>query len=215
VQQRIASEPWQKQRSAYLRCMREPARSSAASDGVASVLRRNIEALREARRVIERQSTWQERLAGAITDFTGSMNFVLLHLALFGGWILINTGITGIPAFDPFPFVMLAMIASVEAIFLSTFVLISQNRMAAMNDRREELNVQVTLLAEHEITRLLQMTEAIAGHLGATLPAEDLAELKHDVQPDVVMAEIEASDQRARRVPDEPRSLTVNPRTVK
>jgi uncharacterized membrane protein len=168
-------------------------RDSAPSHGVASVLRRNIEALREARLAIELQSTWQERLAAAITAFTGSMTFVVLHLVLFGGWITINSGLLGLAAFDPFPFVMLAMIASVEAIFLSTFVLISQNRMAAMNDRREELNVQVTLLAEHEITRLLQMTEAIARHLGAALPSGDLDELKHDVQPDVVMKEIEAT----------------------
>jgi uncharacterized membrane protein len=185
---------WTPPASAYLKRMRE----SPPAKGVASVLRRNIEALREARRAIERQSTWQERLAAAITAFTGSMTFVVLHLILFGGWIAINSGLLGIAAFDPFPFVMLAMIASVEAIFLSTFVLISQNRMAAMNDRREELNVQVTLLAEHEITRLLQMTESIARHLGAGLPIGDLDELKHDVQPDVVMEQIEATEPRRR-----------------
>ena len=80
------------------------------------------------------------------------MRFVYLHLALFGGWIIVNLGlIPGLRPFDP-SFVVLAMVASVEAIFLSTFVLISQNRMAAAADRRADLDLQVSLLAEHEIT---------------------------------------------------------------
>ena len=68
--------------------------------------------------------------------------------------------------FDPFPFVMLAMIASVEAIFLSTFVLISRNRQARLAERRAELDLQISLLAEHEITRLVERLEAVAEHLG-------------------------------------------------
>src|SRR4051794_1255147 len=105
-------------------------------ESLSSTLRRNIKAL-QARRAMEAASaTRQERLAEAITAFTGSMMFVYLHLLLYGGWIVVNLGLVpGVPRFDP-SFVMLAMVASVEAIFLSTFVLISQNRMAAAADKR-------------------------------------------------------------------------------
>src|SRR2546423_15443630 len=94
-------------------------------DTLSSSLKRNIEALEERRKQEAAASTREERLAEAITRFTGSMAFVYLHLALYGAWILLNLGlISGLPRFDP-SFVILAMVASVEAIFLSTFVLIS------------------------------------------------------------------------------------------
>src|SRR5437016_5007110 len=125
---------------------------------LARVVQRNIRALLEVRQQFEQRKSHQARIADAITAFTGSMTFVYLHALGFGGWILVNLGtIPGIKPFDPFPFAMLAMIASVEAIFLSTFVLISQNRMAALADKRADLDLQVNLLAEHEITRLIGM----------------------------------------------------------
>jgi len=87
-------------------------------------------------------ATLEVRVADAITGFTGSMRFVYLHLVLFGLWILVNLGLVpGAPEFDP-SFVILAMVASVEAIFLSTFILISQNRMAAAADKRADLDLQ-------------------------------------------------------------------------
>ena len=143
--------------------------SEQAGDGpeLAGVVRRNIQALLEVRKRLERRKSRQEAIADAITRFTGSMTFVYLHAAIFGGWILVNTGVVpGVRPFDPFPFVMLAMIASVEAIFLSTFVLISQNRMAALADKRADLDLQINLLSEHEITRLIELVDAIADHLG-------------------------------------------------
>ncbi|WP_241665238.1 DUF1003 domain-containing protein [Teichococcus oryzae] len=103
-------------------------------------LRRNIEALETRRRQEAASATRQDRVADAITRFTGSMRFVYLHLALYGAWILVNLGVVpGVPRFDP-SFVVLAMVASVEAIFLSTFVLISQNRMASAADQRADLD---------------------------------------------------------------------------
>src|SRR5688572_10674486 len=98
--------------------------------GLTPVLHRNIEALRERRARELESATLQVRLADSITGFTGSMAFVYLHLLAFGYWIGANLRL--LPAIQPWDpsFVVLAMIASVEAIFLSTFVLISQNRMA-------------------------------------------------------------------------------------
>jgi uncharacterized membrane protein len=124
--------------------------------------------------------------------------FVLVHAAAFGGWILVNLGaLPLVRPWDPFPFVMLAMIAAVEAIFLSTFVLISQNRMAAAQDRRADLDLQINLLAEYEVTKVLTIADAIARRLGVVVPEQDSLEiLKQDVAPEVVLAEIAVQEAR-------------------
>ena len=128
--------------------------------GLSPVLERNIQSLQLRRQREEEEASFEERIAGAITRFTGSMLFVYLHLAVFGFWIVANLGwVPGVPAWDP-SFVVLAMVASVEAIFLSTFVLISQNRMAAAADERADLDLQISLLAEHEVTRLVTLVSA-------------------------------------------------------
>ena len=157
-----------------------------------SVLERNIRALEQRRAREAARASFEERLASAITRFTGSMRFVYLHLAIFGSWIVANLGaIPGVAQFDP-SFVVLAMVASVEAIFLSTFVLISQNRMAALADKRAELDLQISLLAEHEVTKLVALVSAIADRLEVeTEVDEEVPELKQDVAPEVVLDEIE------------------------
>src|SRR3954454_19539867 len=133
------------------------------------VLERNIRALVERRRREEQDASPQQKLADAITRFTGSMLFVYLHLLIFGFWIVANLHwVPGIPAWDE-SFVVLAMIASVEAIFLSTFVLISQNRMAAEADKRADLDLQISLLAEHEVTKLATVLAEIARKLGVDM----------------------------------------------
>jgi len=169
--------------------------SHDSSPGLARVVERNIQALLEHRREQVGSRTLQERLADAITRFTGSMRFVCIHLVLFGGWIVINLGwIPGVPRFDP-SFVMLAMVASVEAIFLSTFVLISQNRMAALADRRADLDLQISLLAEHEVTRLITLVAAMAERMGLEAAQNpELAELSKDVAPEKVMEKMEAHE---------------------
>ena len=161
------------------------------------MLRRNIDALANVRRRFDERRPPQARIADAITGFTGSMKFVLLHALLIGGWITVNTGaVPGVKPFDPYPFVMLAMIASCEAIFLSTFVLISQNRMSAVTSQRDELDVQISLLAEHEITRLIVMVEALMKHHGVPVARPDeLAELKCDVNPEKVVDQIAQADE--------------------
>src|SRR5215210_7220800 len=163
--------------------------------GLSSVLERNIQSLKDRRSREEAGATTEERIAEAITRFTGSMAFVFLHLALFGLWIAANLGwVPGVPAWDP-SFVVLAMIASVEAIFLSTFVLISQNRMAAAADKRADLDLQVSLLAEHEVTRLVTLVSAIAERMGVRTEADaELGEIDRDVAPEAVLDELEATE---------------------
>jgi uncharacterized membrane protein len=154
------------------------------------VVDRNIRSLVERERQHQRRRKLEDRIADAITRFAGSMPFVYLHLLLYGGWIVVNLGWLSIRPFDP-TFVVLAMVASVEAIFISTFVLISQNRMAALADRRADLDLQISLLAEHEISRVVSLVRSIGERMGIE-EAEDpeLTELARDVEPGRLMDRI-------------------------
>ncbi len=91
----------------------------------------------------------QDRVADKVTDFAGSLRFVYLHSVWFGVWVLVNIGLLGAALkFDPFPFGLLTMIVSLEAIFLSTFVMVSQNRQSARADLRAKLDFETNLRAE-------------------------------------------------------------------
>jgi uncharacterized membrane protein len=166
---------------------------------MASVVQRNIRQLAEVRGREEAKRTTSDRVADAITRFAGSMWCVYAHAVLYGGWLVINAGVVpSIKPWDPFPFVMLAMAASVEAIFLSTFILISQNRMQRLADRRAELDLQVSLLTEHELTRAIQLLDEVARRLDVARPAEhEMHEIKQDVQPANVVRAIEQAGRRA------------------
>ena len=131
--------------------------ASGANGALAQVLERNIAALIARRREQERAQRWSERLSDRITAFVGSMTFVVIHVVVTAFWILANVGLLpGVPRFDA-DFVKLATAASVEAIFITTFVLVTQNRMAAAADERADLDLQISLLAEHEITRHVRL----------------------------------------------------------
>jgi uncharacterized membrane protein len=169
--------------------------TAPAADGLTPALARNIDAVMQRRRDTANAASSQERAAAAISQFAGSMPFVYIHLLLYGTWIAANLNwLPGVPPWDP-SLVILAMEASVEAIFLSTFVLINQNRMAAEDDTRADLDLQVSLLNEHETTRLIAMVEAIAKKLEVSIEAgEELSELKKDVAPEAVLDRIETEE---------------------
>ena len=104
---------------------------------------------RNERKLLDAVMRAQDRAADQITAFAGSLNFVYLHSVWFGVWVLINVGILGASLkFDKFPFGLLTMIVSLEAIFLSTFVMVSQNRQAARADIRSELDFETNLRSE-------------------------------------------------------------------
>ena len=168
-----------------------------APEGLAPALARNIEALIERRKREAKAATLEERAAAAISGFAGSMVFVYLHVAFFGGWIALNVGIlSSVRPWDP-SLVILAMFASVEAIFLSTFVLINQNRMAAEDNSRADLDLQVSLLNEHETTKLIKLVEEIAKRLNIDTDADhEIKELKRDVAPEAVLDKIEEMSDR-------------------
>jgi uncharacterized membrane protein len=103
----------------------------------------------------------------------------------------LNLGWFGLKPFDPYPFGLLTMIVSLEAIFLSTFVLISQNRMQAAADERADLDLQINLLAEHEVTRLIKLVDAIASKLEVTTDCDaEINELERDIEPETILHEL-------------------------
>jgi len=164
--------------------------------GMAEVMRRNINTVFERCKAEEKQKSLQLRVADAITRFTGRLPFVSIHLVLFATWIIVNLPGVPLPKFDP-SFVVLAMSASVEAIFLSTFVLISQNRMAEQADKRADLDLQVSLLAEHEVTRLVTLVKQIAQRLEIEASRNpELEELEKDVRPEKVLDALEENERR-------------------
>jgi uncharacterized membrane protein len=121
-----------------------------------------------------------DRISDLIANFVGSISFVVLHLIWFGVWVCINTGLVlGRLKFDPYPFALLCMLVSLEGVLLSTFVLIKQNRMSQRADQRAHLDLQINLLSEKEVTKLLQLQRLICAHLGIkeALDDQDVIEL--------------------------------------
>lgn len=124
----------------------------------------------------------------------GTFAFVALHLLWFAGWVAVNLGLVpGVAPFDPFPFGILTLLVSGEGVLLALFILISQNRMTRQADRRAHLALQVSLLAEQELTLLLQLQQRLCAHGGGTPPADDAAARRLLQQTDVqdVVRELE------------------------
>ena len=137
---------------------------------------RSIKAKADAKR------TATERIADWMTSRFGSITFLSLNILMFILWVLINTNqIQGIPPFDPFPFSLLTTIVSLEAIILAIFVLISQNRNSKVDDLREETHLQVNLIAEKEITKLMKMMAILLEKHGVDLSQDP--ELKKLLRP--------------------------------
>jgi uncharacterized membrane protein len=164
------------------------------------IIRKNIAAISEMQRKDVAARKPEERISDLITRFSGSTVFVLIHVVWFGLWILLNVNLVHIPRlseFDPFPFGLLTMIVSLEAIFLSTFVLISQNRMASLSEKRAELDLQVNMLAEQKAAKTLELLEHIAQQLDTVYERfnyktdPEIQALKVSPEPDEVLKVME------------------------
>lgn len=125
----------------------------------------NIRSVAAMQTALERRRTLVDRIADVIGSFSGSMAFVFIHVFWLSAWFLINTLPLGVRHFDPYPFILLCMIVSVEGVLLSTFVLMKQNRMQYRADIREQLDLQINLLSEKEVTKTLQLLRAICDRL--------------------------------------------------
>jgi uncharacterized membrane protein len=160
-----------------------------------ALTQRNIELIAQLEATATARRSSADRIADAITRFGGSMAFIYMHVAWFGGWILWHF-IPRLPQafrFDPFPFQFLTLIVSLEAIFLSTFILISQNRQSRLAEIRNHLDLQINLLSEQENSKMLAMLEALLRHHGLVQPDPEITSLEEATRPDMLVQQIEES----------------------
>ncbi len=159
--------------------------------GVSKVIERNIRTIMKLRVREANKRSAEDKVADKVTGFSGTMIFVYIHIFWFALWLVLNTGIFGLKPFDPFPYGLLTMVVNLEAIFLSAFLLISQNRSNNENMTRAELDMHVSLLTEHELTQVLEMLETIEKKMGITEEKkEELSDLEKETKPEDVLAEI-------------------------
>lgn len=132
------------------------------------------------------------KLADKLTKFFGSMWFLLLNLVFFAVWIVANTSlIPGIPSFDPYPYVFLITFVSLEAIVLTTVVLMSQNRQSQIGTLRDELQLQVELITEKEISKVLQLLKKVLEKNGVQMSDDELTEMLNAVDPSYIERKLE------------------------
>jgi uncharacterized membrane protein len=137
-----------------------------ARTGSINAVEENVEAIKSWDRALLLKRSWAQRISDRITMAAASGTSMALHALWFAGWILVNTDLVpGVHSFDPFPFQLLTMTVSLEAIFLALFVLASQNRLGKQADLRANLDLQIDLLVEREMTAVLQLLKDIAAHL--------------------------------------------------
>lgn len=130
------------------------------------ITRRNVRTVRELEDLAVAQPSVADRIASFVARFAGSIWFAVVHLVLVVAWIAINS-IPGLPHWDPYPFTLLTMWASLEGVFIASFILISQNYAMRLSERRAQLDLQVNLLAEQETTKALELLNEIARQVGA------------------------------------------------
>ena len=157
--------------------------------------KQNIETIARLEEAAEHSKTAADRLADKITRFAGSMQFVYLHVAWFAGWILFNT-LAFVPEqfrIDPFPFTFLTFVVSLEAIFLSTFILITQNHEERLMEKRNLLDLQINLLSEQENSKMLLMLQSIQQRLGVSSDDPEVEVLEESTRPDALLNQIETA----------------------
>jgi len=139
----------------------------SGTQSISRTLEENVRAIKEWEQSALHGRSRAERVSEWVTSTAGRGHVLFAHLVWFVVWAAINRGLVpGVRAFDPFPFPLLTTMVSLEAIFLALFVLSSQNRLATQADKRAHLDLQIDLLAEREMTAVLQLLQDIAGRLG-------------------------------------------------
>lgn len=157
----------------------------------------NVRSIADLERAAQAQQSLADRIADQITKFCGSIAFVWVHVIWFSMWVIANTVLPTKPI-DPYPFNFLTLVVSLEAIFLSTFILISENRQSRIDERRNHLDLQINLLAEQENTKTLQLLEKIATKLGIDATEDPNVEvLEQATQPEKVLEQIDKSVKQA------------------
>ncbi|MEO6390226.1 MAG: DUF1003 domain-containing protein [Pyrinomonadaceae bacterium] len=162
----------------------KPANGDGALPGETS---RNVNKIIAIERAQKQNRTFGEKISEAVAAFCGSMVFVYVHILWFGGWIMVNLTVY---RFDPFPFTFLTLVVSLEAIFLSTFILISQNHETQLTERRNHLDLQINMLSEQENTKMLELLGLIAEKVGVAADDPAMEALKEEVDPQTLVEQI-------------------------
>ena len=164
---------------------------------VEEITKQNVETIARLEQATNAERANSDRVADVIANFCGSMPFVWAHVFWFAGWTIINTA-PGINHFDPFPFNFLTLIVSLEAIFLSTFILISQNHETRLSERRNQLDLQVNLQSEQENTKMLTILERIAKKVGARTDDDPSVQiLEQATRPEKLIDQIDQAKKAA------------------
>ncbi len=174
-----------------------PGRTSGADSS--ELVQANVKRIAGLEEAEHAKATPGERVADAIAAFTGSMWFVWISVALIGGWVVINLVLPQGKRLDPFPFPLLTLMLSVEAIFLSIFILMSQNRAATVSDKRSHLDLQLNLLSEQENTKMLLMLREIGQAVGAEFGDPELKELEAKTKPEELSHQIDEAANAAKK----------------
>jgi uncharacterized membrane protein len=170
-----------------------PSTDAQRDASVRKLTAKNVAAVRHLQDAAQARRTIGDRIADAVTRFCGSTAFVWIHLVWFGGWIVVNTMKRFGMEFDPYPYPLLTLVVSLEAIFLATFILISQNRQQLLSDRRNHLDLQINLLSEQENTAMLRMLQTLVDHFGLQVEgAKDIRVMEKATHPDVLAGQIDA-----------------------
>jgi len=164
-------------------------------DDVPSGTAQNIQTVIRLEEEDEQRKSHSDRIPEWIGSFAGTIGFILLQLLGFAVWIFLNSNIVkAVVPFDPYPFPILSVLLSLEGVLLMSFILIRQSSMSERADRRGHLDLQINLLTEQEVTRVLQMLQAINRHLGLKDVADaETAELSKDTAVENLGKELRAN----------------------
>jgi uncharacterized membrane protein len=182
-----------------------PERRADGAQSVEELTRRNVERIQALEREEHGKATTADRVADAIANFVGSITFVWATVLLIGGWVVANLLVAPDDRIDSFPFPLLTLVLSIEAIFLSIFILMSQNRAARVSEKRSHLDLQLNLLSEQENTKMLLMLEDIAKAVGHRTPSDpEVQVLEQATQPEALSRQIDQATDEGKPGPGGP-----------
>ncbi len=163
-------------------------------EAISELTSRNIQSIVQSEASEQQKRKVTDIIAERITRFCGTAAFLWFHVLWFGGWISCNLALPEHSRWDPSPFPFLTLVVSLEAIFLSTFILIAENRQSFLAERRSHLDLQINLLAEQENTKILELLEQIAARLGVKIAHDhERKAMQENTEPEKVLRQIDES----------------------
>ena len=167
------------------------------AEAAADLTRRNVSRIMALEEAEHEKATLGDRVGDAVTHAAGSLMFLGINLLAIAGWMLLNVMLPESKRFDPFPFSLLTLILSIEAILLAIFILITQNRAAQISEKRSHLDLQINLLAEQENTQMLLMLDQIGRAVGAQMDnSRDAAALAERIRPEALSEQLDEAANR-------------------